>query len=230
MSCAFRRSSNRSRNLLKSGCPSLISLCFLMHWPGMWCYFITEAGATSSASSLRAQATRLDRAAVCNNNWLSQTSPVDYRAEIKQREKFGVGRRNVGARRWRVLEGAGQEKQTSTASELIRFVTSDGARWQRSWHLHCHSVSTGLSIDALSFLYKSVRPQNCLNIKIPLRHLNVQSCYGGYFEPLKSSSLYPFQTKLTEHTVMEITTIIYQVLGNSFWFCVDDVEEKSLSL
>lgn len=134
------------------------SLCFLMHWPGMWCYFITEAGATSSASSLGALATHLDRATVCNNNGLSQTSSVDYRLETKRREKFGVRSRTVGAHRWRKLEGAGQEKQTSAALKLIRAVTGDGTRWQRSWHLHCHSVSTGLSTDALRFLNKLVKP------------------------------------------------------------------------
>lgn len=48
-------------------------------------------------------------------------------------------------------KGLDRKKQTSAASELIRFVTSDGTRWQRSWHLYCHSVSTALSIGALGF-------------------------------------------------------------------------------
>ena len=62
---------NQHSNPLESSCSALISQCFLMHWPGMWCYFITEAEATSSVSSPRALATHLDRGTVCNHNWMA---------------------------------------------------------------------------------------------------------------------------------------------------------------
>lgn len=77
-------------NHLESSCSALIPLCFLMHWPGMWCYFITESEATSSVSSPRALATHSLTGAlyVIITEWLCQTSSVAYGKSKSSREKL----------------------------------------------------------------------------------------------------------------------------------------------
>lgn len=92
VSLAHWGSLNQHSNSLDSSCSALIPLCFLMHWPGMWCYFITEAEATSSVSSPRAPATHsltwTGALYVIITEWLSQTSSVAYGKSKSSREKL----------------------------------------------------------------------------------------------------------------------------------------------
>lgn len=88
---------NQHSNSLVSSCSALIPLCFLMHWPGMWCYFITEAEATSSVSSLRALATLLDMGTVRNHSWMAEADKLSclWKIQIKKEETL-----ESGARTW----------------------------------------------------------------------------------------------------------------------------------
>lgn len=120
-SLARRGSLDQRGGSLESSCSALILLCFPTHWPGMWCYFITEAEATSSVSSLRAPATHLDRGTVCNHNWTAEADELSCPRKVPNRagRNFGVRRDRTGAhisgRHW---EKARTGKKTETSATL----------------------------------------------------------------------------------------------------------------
>lgn len=91
---------------LESSCSALIPLCFLMHWPGMWCYFITEAEATGSVSSLGALAAHLDEGnSVCNHNGmlLGVQAQLCIECPNQARRNFKVRSWERSARKWEKL-------------------------------------------------------------------------------------------------------------------------------
>lgn len=141
----------------ESSCSALIPLCFLTHWPGMWCYFITEAEATSSLSRLRAPATHsLSKRRCC-----MQSQPTKGQAIVKgfagsialwkvQSEHWAsqVSEAEDGNGHHTVAErGAGERRDEGRAREPS---TRNGAGRQRSRRLHCHSVSHGSLLSAHS--------------------------------------------------------------------------------
>lgn len=73
-----------------SSCSTLILLCFLVHWPGMWCSFITEAEATTSVSSPRGHRPLAWTGPLCViiTEWLSRTGSVAYGKSQSSGEKL----------------------------------------------------------------------------------------------------------------------------------------------
>lgn len=105
------------RNSLKSSCSSLIPLCFLMHWPGMWCYFITEAEATSLVSSLGALVAHLDEGnCMCNNNGmlLGVQAQLSVECPHQARRNFQVRSWGRSTRKWEKVQGPGASATLKT--------------------------------------------------------------------------------------------------------------------
>lgn len=122
-----------------------------MHWPGMWCYFITEATGSTPPThpSGHWPLTSTQALYVIITEQPSQTNSVDDWVKIKRQESLEWGRRTVLLIRGKRSEKSGKRKKktlTSSASSLIKVFTNNGPRWQQSWHLHCDSVSRSLLI------------------------------------------------------------------------------------
>ena len=108
---------NEHSNLLESSCSALIPLCFLMHWPGMWCCFITEAEATSSVSSPGALATHLDT--VCNHNWMPESDKLSClygKSKSSRGESLESGQKDASTHHWKRLERPGQGNTETSAA------------------------------------------------------------------------------------------------------------------
>lgn len=140
---AHRGRLNPCSNSLESSCSALIPLCFLMHWPGMWWYFITEAEATSLVSSLGALAAHLDEGnCMCNHNGmlLGVQAQLCIECPNQARRNFQVRSWDRSARRWEKRRGPGASATLKTCQPqwtrtTMKWASSLSSSEWKLWYL-----------------------------------------------------------------------------------------------